>query len=357
MNFLNTTFFQQVYFGNPLSNYFLALVTLILGLCITKIVIRRILLNWFRKKTKQTSCRWDDYICNLVEKTVVPLVELFVFYISLQFIQFPPQIDVWVDRIVFVIAVFFITKSLNSLVKESIHRFLTKQYSSQDASKNFKGLVQIVSVFVWIIASLVILDYFGIDVTALIASIGIVGLAGAMAAKGIVEDIICYFTIILDKPFEVGDYIAFGSQSGTLLTIGLASSRIRSLSGEEIVLSNSQLINDMVRNYKKMENRRISFQIGITYETPAALVESIPSTVKSIFDKIQNTSFARCHFKSFGDFSLNFEIVYFVLTNDYDEYMNVQQAINLKIMEAFQKQGIEFAYPTQLVYTQPNQSA
>ena len=174
-----------------------------------------------------------------------------------------------------------------------------------------------------------------------------------MAAKGIVEDVICYFSIILDKPFEVGDFISFSDHHGTLKAIGLASSRIQSLSGEEIIVSNSQLINDLVRNYKKMEERRISFSVGILYETPASLVKEVPSIIQTIIEAQDSARFARCHFKNFGDFSLNFEVVYFVLTNDYDLYMDVQQSINVSIFEKFEEKGIGFAYPTQLIYTKP----
>jgi small-conductance mechanosensitive channel len=311
------------------------------------------LIRWLEKKTKETTNQWNGVLFDEAKKTVIPLCELLVIYISLQFIDFSPQIFIWVNRIFFLFTVYIITKSLNTFIKNWILHLLIKQYSEDSAQNNFKGLIQIITVFVWIIAGLIVLDYFGVDVTALIASIGIVGLAGAMAAKGIVEDVICYFTIILDKPFEVGDYIAFSDHNGTLKAIGLASSRIQSLSGEEIVVSNSQLINNRIHNYKKMEERRISFGVGILYETPASLVKKVPSIIQSIIEATDSVRFGRCHFKNFGDFSLNFEIVYYVLTNDYDLFMDVQQSINVSILEKFEEKGISFAYPTQLIYTKP----
>ncbi|MDD4614588.1 MAG: mechanosensitive ion channel family protein [Caldisericia bacterium] len=344
---------QKTYFNNPISNYLGAFLTLVIGLLITRIVIRRILICWFTKKVKSTAAQWDDVVCDMIKKTIVPLCELFVVYVSLQCIEFTPTFSIWVNRLFFLFAVVIITKSTSSFIKNWIYHLLKKQYSTSSSHENFKGLIQIITVFVWIISSLIVLDYFGVDVTALIASVGILGLAGAMAARGIVEDIICYFTIILDKPFEVGDFISFSNQSGTLKSIGLASSRIQSLSGEEIVLSNSQLINNLIQNFKKMEERRTSFSIGILYETSSALVKEVPTIIQSIIEEKTNVRFGRCHFKNFGDFSLNFETVYYVLNNDYDEYMSIQQSINISIFESFEEKGIGFAYPTQLVYTKP----
>ena len=351
MDFSN--FLQQTYFNNPITNYIWALSIFIVGFIFSRVILRRCLIHWLVKKTKETANQWDDVLCDVVKKTIIPLCELLVIYISLQFITFSPQISIWVNRIFFLFTVYIITKSLTAFIKNWILHLLKKQYSQESAQHNFKGLIQIITVFVWIIAGLVILDYFGVDITALIVSVGIVGLAGAMAAKGIVEDVICYFSIILDKPFEVGDFISFSDHHGTLKAIGLASSRIQSLSGEEIVVSNSQLINDLVRNYKKMEERRISFSVGILYETPASLVKEVPSIIQTIIEAQDSARFARCHFKSFGDFSLNFEVVYFVLTNDYDLYMDVQQSINVSIFEKFEEKEIGFAYPTQLIYTKP----
>ncbi len=305
-------FLQQTYFNNPITNYIWALSVFIVGFIFSRVILRRCLIHWLVKKTKETTNQWDDVLCDVIKKTIIPLCELLVIYISLQFITFSPQISIWVNRIFFLFTVYIITKSLTAFIKNWILHLLKKQYSQESAQHNFKGLIQIITVFVWIIAGLVILDYFGVDITALIASVGIVGLAGAMAAKGIVEDVICYFSIILDKPFEVGDFISFSDHHGTLKAIGLASSRIQSLSGEEIVVSNSQLINDLVRNYKKMEERRISFGVGILYETPASLVKEVPSIIQTIIEAQDSARFVDVTLKSFSDFSLNFEVVYFV---------------------------------------------
>ncbi len=351
MNF--SDFLQLSFFNNPVVNYIWAFSILVVGLLITRIVIRKILICWLVNKTKETTAQWNDIVCDLIKTTIVPLCELLVVYISLQLIVFSVTASVWVNRVFFLFAVVIVTKSVSSMVKNWIYHLLKKQYSTSSSHENFKGLIQIITGFIWVVSSLIVLDYFGVDVTALIASVGILGLAGAMAARGIVEDIICYFTIILDKPFEAGDYIAFSDQSGTLKAIGLASSRIQSLSGEEIVLSNSQLINNLIQNYKKMEERRASFSIGILYETPSSLVKEVPALIQTIIEEKTNVRFGRCHFKNFGNFSLNFETVYYVLNNNYDEFMDVQQSINLSIFERFEEKGIEFAYPTQLVYTKP----
>ncbi|MCK5848570.1 MAG: mechanosensitive ion channel family protein [Caldisericia bacterium] len=356
MNFFNIPFFDNTVLGNTLANYLWFFVVLIFGFFVSKLLIQKIILKRISNHVKKTSIKWDDTAFEIINKALQPMLNLLVLYISLQFINFPTSFEIWINRIFFATTVIFITKSICSIVEVSITKSLISKYSEQKSSENFNGLIQIVEAFIWTLSFLVVLNYFGVNVSALIASIGIVGLAVAMAAKGIVEDIICYFTIIIDKPFEVGDYMSVCEENGTLISIGLASSRMKSLSGEEIVISNSKLINNIVQNYKKMVERRVSFQVGIIYETPVSVVEKIPQLVKDTFTNKKNTRFGRCHFNSFGDFSLNFSIVYFIQSGDYDEYMDIQQSINIDIMKAFEDNGIGFAYPTQLVYTQKTQN-
>lgn len=202
----------------------------------------------------------------------------------------------------------------------------------------------------WGIIVLIALENMGIDVTALIAGLGIGGIAVALAAQNILEDLFASWSIVLDKPFLVGDYIVIDGYSGTVEHIGLKTTRMRSLTGEQLVFSNSDLLKCRIRNYKRMYERRIAFSFGVVLQTPLEKLKEIPHIVEEIITSIGNTRFDRAHFASYGEFSLNFEVVYYVLSSSYALYMDVQQEINLAILEEFQKRGIEFAYPTHMVY-------
>jgi len=183
-----------------------------------------------------------------------------------------------------------------------------------------------------------------------VASLGIGGIAVALAVQNILGDLFASFSIVLDKPFVIGDFIIVGDLMGTVERIGLKTTRLRSLSGEQIIFSNSDLLGSRVRNYKRMYERRISFSLGVAYETSAEQLERIPRMIEEIVSSQPKVRFDRSHFKSFGDFALVFETVYYILTPDYTAYMDAQQAINIAIARKFAEEGIRFAYPTQTIY-------
>jgi small-conductance mechanosensitive channel len=203
---------------------------------------------------------------------------------------------------------------------------------------------------IWGLLILLLLDNLGINITALIAGLGVGGIAVALAVQNILGDLFCSLSILLDKPFEVGDFIIVDSVMGTVEKIGIKSTRIRSLSGEQIVVSNSDLIQKQVKNYKRMAQRRVVFQIGVTYQTPPEKMKMIPGLIESIIRGSDNARFDRAHFSGFGDFALLFEVVYFILSSDYNIYMDIQQGIYFQILEKFAENGVDFAYPTQTVF-------
>jgi len=205
----------------------------------------------------------------------------------------------------------------------------------------------------WSIALLLILDNIGIDVTALVAGLGIGGVAVALAAQNILGDLFSSLSIMLDKPFVVGDFITVDDYMGTVEYVGLKSTRIRSLSGEQLVLSNSDLLKSRIRNYGRMFERRVLFTIGVTYETSRDKLKRVPTIIRKAIEAQHDTRFDRSHFMKYGDYALMFETVFFVLTPDYNTYMDIQETIFFDIHEAFEQEGIEFAYPTQRIYVTP----
>lgn len=203
---------------------------------------------------------------------------------------------------------------------------------------------------IWVVVLLFILANYGVNITAFVASLGVGGVAIALAVQNILSDIFASLAIGLDKPFEVGDFIVFGADSGTIERIGLKTTRIRSISGEEIVYGNTGLLQTIIHNYRQMRERRIVFAFGVTYDTPVDQVRAIPALVKDIIGKLPDIRLDRAHFKTLGESALSFEVVYYVTTDDYTLYMDRQQEMNLVLMERLAERGIQFAFPSRTLY-------
>jgi len=202
----------------------------------------------------------------------------------------------------------------------------------------------------WVIVGIMVLANLGVNVTSLITGLGIGGVAIALAVQNILSDLFSSFTIFLDKPFQVGDYIKVGKDSGNVEHIGLKTTQIKTLRGEALVIPNKELTSTRIQNFRHMKRRREAFTFGILYNTPKKQRVEIPEMVQSIIEGIEGLEFERCHFAQLADSSLNFEVVYYVNSSDYTLYMDTKQQVNLALMEAFEKKQIEFAYPTQTIY-------
>jgi len=214
-------------------------------------------------------------------------------------------------------------------------------------TKIVRTVRNVVKAIVWIVALFLFLHISEIDIGPVATSLGISGIIVALALQSVLADLLTSFTIYLDRPFETGDYVYIGELKGTIEKVGFYSTRLRALRGEEIIVSNKEIRSKTVQNFKKMARRRVAFQIGVTYDTPAEKLRRIPEMIKRLIDDVPLASADRAHFFNFGAYSLDFEIVYYISTNDYTIYMDIQQRINLAIVELFEAEGIEFAYPTQ----------
>lgn len=240
------------------------------------------------------------------------------------------------------------------LAKAFLTRAAERSTSDDSTIKNAMSVLTVlVNVVIFLIAGMTILQNMNVDVTALVAGLGVGGIAIALAAQNIFQDLFASLSIIFDKPFAKGDFIQYGSDGtrmGTVEKIGLKTTRIKSLSGEQLVIGNSQLLAAEVRNYRRMTERRIVFLLGVTYQTPHDQLEKIPGYLKGIIENTDNVRFDRAHLLSFADSAISFEIVYFVLTREMMDYMNVNQQILLSIHQKFQEEGIDFAYPTRTLW-------
>lgn len=229
----------------------------------------------------------------------------------------------------------------------ALERLVRRSTADRSALAGALSMVRTLAKFVvWSVVAMVLLANLGVDITALLAGLGIGGIAIGLAAQGIFADLFASLSIVIDRPFVRGDFVIFDDVMGTIEKIGIKSTRIRSLSGEEVAISNAKLLGATIRNYQLLRQRRITFAIGVVYQTPIDEVKKIPNLIKRAIEAQPKAQFDRAHFKAFGDSALEFEAVYFVRDADYNVYMDVQQAINLEILAAFAHHGVQFAYPT-----------
>jgi small-conductance mechanosensitive channel len=261
----------------------------------------------------------------------------------------------WTDMIIPRVATIGLVIQLGLWATAGLAMFLTlrraRQLAADPSTVAAMDLVGfLMRLFVWTAVLLVLLDNLGVNVTTLIAGLGVGGVAVALAAQNILGDLFSSLSIVLDKPFVVGDFIIIGEYMGSVEHVGLKTTRLRSLSGEQLVFSNTDLLTSRIRNYGRMFERRVVSAFGVTYQTPAAKLRRIPAMIREIVEGEDKVRFDRAHFQALGESALMFEYVYYVLTADYNHYMNVQQNINLALFEQLAAEGVEFAYPTQTVF-------
>lgn len=341
--------------GNSGLEYLTA-VGIFLALSLIFYLIQKILLKKAKKMTEKTETDLDDFLLKVIQNIKPPFYLAIAFYIAARSLVLMDLVGDVVYGIFVVAVVAQIILILQRVIDYAVRKRIAKFKGEEKGEEAITKLIsQIIKFTLWIIGILLILQNLGVNVTSLIAGFGIGGVAVALAAQAILGDLFASFSIFVDKPFTVGDYISIGNESGTVKKIGIKSTRIKTLQGDELIVSNNDLTSARVNNYKRMERRRISFDVGVTYGTNAEKLEKIPMICKNIIEKVENVEFSRAHFKSFGDFSLIYEVVYFVEVSDYDVYMDVQQEINLGIYKEFEKEGIAFAFPTQTVFLNKEQ--
>ena len=235
---------------------------------------------------------------------------------------------------------------------EYIFSKLLREDSDPSSRGAFSMAKNVLKGVLWVAGILMILSNLGINITSLVAGLGIGGIAIAFAFQNILEDLFSSFAILFDKPFQIGDFVVVGDKKGTVRKIGIKTTRIISTQGEEIVISNKELTSSQLQNFKKMEERRTSFLLGVTYETKTEKLKKIPKIIQKIIEKTEGARFDRSHFKSFDDSALLFETVFYVESPGYADFMDVQQDINFEIREQFEIERIDMAYPTHTIYIQ-----
>lgn len=321
---------------------------------LTWIVVRlalRIIQGRLRAIAARTTTEWDDLVLEALSRTRRVFILAVALYAGATVLDLPDRVESLVRTVTVLTVLLQIGLWLSAGLRFWLDRYTRRELESdRGAATTVSALGFVGRLALWSLVLLMALDNIGVDVTALVAGLGIGGIAVALAAQNILGDLFASLSIVLDKPFVLGDFVIVDDFMGNVEHIGLKTTRVRSLWGEQVIFSNSDLLNSRLRNFGRMAQRRVVFELGVTYQTPRAKLQMIPGIVREAIEAQPKTRFDRSHFKTYGDFALLFESVYYVLAPDFNTYMDVHQAINLAIHERFEAEEIEFAYPTQTLF-------
>ncbi len=337
-----------IYWNNSLREYILALGLFVMILVILWI-IKTFIIKKIEKLSKKTKTKADDHFVKAINTIGWPFYFILALNFCIKPLILPEFIVKGIKWVTVIVVAFYIILGIQKVIVFSIRKIVESKNNELDEATG-QVLGKVLTVILWIVAIIMLLSNLGYNITTLITGLGIGGIAIAFALQNILGDIFSSFSIYLDRPFKVGDFIVIGEDYGTVKKIGIKSTRIKTLRGEELIVSNRELTSVRVHNYKVMKKRRVAFNIGVEYGTSVKKLEAIPKIVKKIIGKVKGTEFSRTHFKEFADFSLIFEIVYFMDTKDYVAYMDAREKINLGIAKEFKKARISMAFPTQTVF-------
>lgn len=336
--------------GNSLWQYILSGGMFFLTLC-GFLVGRRIIIARLEAFAKTTATGVDDFIVALLARIRSPECYLVAFYFAIRNLQTPPRLDRALSIAVLLAVTFRAVTLLQMTLEYVMGRSLGDDAGAGPGERDMRrALSRVAGGLLWVLAGLFVLSNLGFNVSSMLAGLGIGGVAVALAAQAMLGDLFSAFAIYLDRPFVAGDFIIVGDLMGTVEHIGIKTTRVRALSGEMLVFSNSKLTSSEIRNYRQMRERRVVFRFGVVYQTSAEKLCLVPDILRRVVSEQPGLRFDRAHFMNFGDSSLDFEVVYYVLTPDYNMYMDAHQKVLLGLFGALSKEGVGFAYPTRTLY-------
>ncbi len=339
--------------GTPVADW-LVVAGVVLAVLVLVAIVRRILKRQLRHAA-ETASDIDDLLADLVARTRLWFLFFIVLFAAVRHVELASEIETILRKTAIVAAVLQVAYWGMGLIEFWTSRYRRRRFETDPAAvTTIAAFGFFGKIAVWVILLLVALENVleNFDLTPLIASLGVGGVAVALATQSILGDLFASLSIVLDKPFVLGDYIVVGTDQGTVEKIGLKTTRVRSLTGEQIIFSNSDLLSSRVRNFKRMTERRALFAFGVEYGTSRAQLEGIPGLVKEIVEAQPDARFDRAHFRGFGDSALQFEAVYWLIVPEYNALMDVQQRINLELMSRLEAMGVRFAFPTRTVHVE-----
>ena len=338
--------------GNPLQRWLVAL-AIATGAVLLLRVIRQVAVSRITRLAERTETRLDDLVVAVLSATKSWFLLAAGLYAGSGMLTFPAR----VTQVVHGVAVFALLLQgglwAAAAAGFAVDAYRRDRMDDDPGTATMVGALKyVVQLVIWVVVLLLVLDNAGIDVTALVTGLGIGGIAVALAVQNIFGDLLASLAIVLDRPFVIGDFIKVDDKVGTVEHIGLKTTRVRAISGEQLVFSNADLLSARVQNFGRMYERRVLFTLGVIYQTPREALRRIPTLIREAIEADDGVRFDRSHLSAYGAYSIDFESVFFVLSPDYNAFMDAQQAIFLRIHEAFEREGIEFAYPTQTLFVE-----
>lgn len=339
--------------GNAVSEWLIAI-----GLAAVSTIglgiVKRLIVFRLGKLAEKTETDIDDMLIDLVKRTRRIILFAVGVWIGARYLVLPDEADAWFHKGLRLVIFVQLGLWAIGLLDYGIHK-ITGGKDSDAARKMGVSVLNLIGrTLIWsTIALLVLQNVFDQNVTALLTGLGVGGIAVALALQNVLGDLFASISILLDKPFVVGDAITVGDFTGTVEQIGIKTTRLKSVNGEQIIMGNSDLVHSRIRNFKRLQERRAVFTIGVTYQTSREKLDRIPAMLREIVERAPQVRFDRAHFAKFADSALVFEVAYFVQHPDYQTYMDAQQAINYAILARFASERIDFAYPTQVVLHAP----
>lgn len=341
-------FFSQDFLHNSWERWMLAL-SVFAGIFLLSLAARAFLINRLRIFAPTTVSNWDDVALQLLERTRVPFLFLVALHFAVQSLNLDPKVYEASYFAFFLVLFLQLGFWANHAITYLGNSYADRTLSTDAAhATTVRALIVFGQIFIWITVAILLLDNWGVKVAPFVAGLGIGGIAIALAVQNILGDLFSSLSIVLDKPFVIGDFISVGDEAGTVEHIGLKSTRVKSLSGEQLVFSNSDLLKSRIRNFKRMWERRAIITFGVIYETHAEKLHRIRDIVKELVEQAEGARLDRCHLKSFGPSSLDYEVVYWVNSPDFNVYAEIHHNLSVKLIEVFRREKIEFAYPTVL---------
>ena len=347
-------FLDHVFYQNSARQWAIAFAVAIVAF-FALLLVRYLLVGRLGQTAKRTSTELDDILVEIVARTRPYFLAAVAIVVGSRFLVLPPSTDRYFDAVFALVLLVQCGLWGGAAVDLWIHRRAGFRATHADVASitTMRALGIAAKLVLWTIIFITALDKFGVNVTTLVTGLGIGGVAIALAVQNVLGDLFAALSIVFDKPFDVGDAIAVDQMSGTVERIGLKTTRIRSISGEQIIISNSELLKSRIRNYKRQLDRRVVFTTDITYDTSADVVARIPAMIREVVTAQNPVRFDRSHFTQYLDSALRIETVYYVLDADYGRYLDIQQTINLELLRRFAAEDIQFAFPTRTIVLEP----
>ncbi|MCX6737969.1 MAG: mechanosensitive ion channel family protein [Candidatus Parcubacteria bacterium] len=336
---------NRVYWGNALFDYLIAIFFFLI-IILVLIIFKEVILTELKRLTKITKIKFDDLIVSVIDSVGWPLLTLISFYLSFSFIYISPIVWNYISIVFFILLVYYATKIIQIIVQYCIKRAIAKDEADGHIDSPALWLVgKFLKILIWVGAFAIVLRHFGYNITALIAGLGITGIAIAFALQNVLTDIFASFSIYIDKPFKIGDFVSIGEEMGEVRNIGIKSTRLQSLKGEELIVSNKQLTEARIHNYGRMKKRRSSFLVGVSYETPYKKLQKIPDIIGKVLKKIEGVEIDRVYLKELGTYNLSFEVSFFFNSTNYNDFTKAREMVNLGIIKSFEKEKISIVNP------------